>query len=246
MSIERERFGSGFVPPWVVREHDERYRHAATFVHQRKVLDCACGAGFGARSFLAEGPTALVAVDVSQEAVRQTLERAPGAAILRGSATSLPIASGTLDLAISLETMEHVEDDAAYLAEISRVLSPSGIFVCSTPNRAVTNPGASLAHRPFNRFHVREYSQGEFQALLAERFGEVEILGQTPCPRWRVGAMAGLGRLFGPRIAARIAQALKLPRFLWDQPGRYAVRPQDPRVCYEYLVAVCRAPRSPA
>ena len=46
-------------------------------------------------------------------------------------------------------------DDAAYVAEARRVLRRGGAFLCSTPNRVLTNPGTT---KPFNPFHLREYT----------------------------------------------------------------------------------------
>src|SRR5208337_4385431 len=48
MRIEEERFyPDGFMPPWVRYQHLERYRWAAKFVAGKRVLDVACGTGYG-------------------------------------------------------------------------------------------------------------------------------------------------------------------------------------------------------
>jgi len=46
----------------------------------------------------------------------------------------LPLPDGSVDLAYSVEVLEHLEDQFAYLREVHRVLRPGGRFVLTTPN----------------------------------------------------------------------------------------------------------------
>ena len=47
---------------------------------------------------------------------------------------SYPYAAGTFDACVSNYVAEHVEDPAAHLAEIHRVLKPGGVYLIRTPN----------------------------------------------------------------------------------------------------------------
>ncbi|HET8760120.1 MAG TPA: class I SAM-dependent methyltransferase [Nitrospiria bacterium] len=243
MAIEKERLSpDAAVPRWVWLEHLARYDFGARFAAGKVVLDCACGAGIGSETFARAGAASVAAFDVSREEVDRARARTalPNLTFQHGSALALPVASHSIDVYISFETIEHIDEDRAFLREAQRVLKTDGVFVCSTPNRAVTNPGASLAHRPWNRFHVREYSRDEFVALLREFFPRVELYGQNPKPAWLAQSVEGLGRILPMHGAVRLNQVMKLPQLVVDSQARHAVRALEPGCAYEYLVAVCR------
>src|SRR5690606_4986896 len=157
--------------------------------------------------------------------------------------TSLPQSDGTVDLYISLETIEHVPDAHALLSEAVRVLKPDGRFICSTPNRAIQNPGATLEDEPICAFHVREYTPLELLGLLRPWFGSVEFYGQNDVGLLRRHYLGLVGRLPSRRLAARLGQVAKLTRLVVDSPERHAVVPVRPGHRYDLTVAVCSEPR---
>jgi SAM-dependent methyltransferase len=246
MVKDAERLGPGQgLPPWVWAEHIARFQFAATMLTGKRVIECACGSGFGTRYLAAGGACEIRAFDVSQSDVANarrevsletvTFEVADG--------RDLPCPSGWADVYVALETIEHIDDDDAFLREATRVLRPGGLFLCSTPNRQVTNAGSRLSDKPVNPFHVREYSESEFVALLQRHFRELELHGQNPCRGNRVKGLTALARMISPRIAARANSALKLPRYVRDMNAVHPVEHVDKRFTYEYLVCVCSAGR---
>jgi O-antigen biosynthesis protein len=121
-------------------EHWHRYVVTARLVRGLRVLDAACGEGYGS-SLLAASAASVVGVDVSPDAITHATERygAPNARFLAASVTSLPLADASVDAVVSFETIEHLAEQREMLAEFRRVLSPSGILVISSPNRPVYN-----------------------------------------------------------------------------------------------------------
>jgi len=76
---------------------------------------------------------------------------------------------------LSIQVIEHIVDMDAYLNEIWRVLKPGGIVVFSTPNAAIRlDPGM----KPWNRFHIQEFTPVQLEALLRATFAEVKLRGQ--------------------------------------------------------------------
>jgi SAM-dependent methyltransferase len=144
------------------------------------VLDVACGAGFGLQ-MLRQAGACPIGVDYDASALSEVRDRQAGARLLRGDATRLPLQDASIDLVVSFETLEHVPDAAALVAEIRRVLKPGGRLVLSTPNRRFGPPERHTG----NPFHVREFTADELRDLLRESFEQVQLYGQRPTAAYR-------------------------------------------------------------
>lgn len=157
-------------------EHWHRYVLVRAWVAGKVVLDAACGEGYGS-AFLAETAARVVGVDVSSDAVTHARSKYGGKAnlqYLEASATSIPLPDGSIDIVVSFETIEHLQDQEAMLAEFRRVLRPDGILVLSAPNRPVYSEEKNYR----NEYHVREHDRMELSALLSPRFSKTNWYGQ--------------------------------------------------------------------
>ena len=231
---------------WVWHEHLARYEFAVHRVRNKVVVDCACGNGIGSRIFGEAGASKVQAFDISEDAIAVARREngLPNVHYQVANALHLPLLDSAADIYIAFETIEHLEEDHAFLFEVRRVLKPAGIFICSTPNRTVTNPGKKLADRPWNRFHVREYSHQEMTELLETAFGQIQLFGQNPRRDWQVKLMSGLGKILPLHGAVRINQFLKLPALLSDSLASHAViKDNGVGIVFEYLVVVCTNPK---
>lgn len=246
MSFERECVGAnGHFPPWVRHEHQARYIFAADQADGKVVVDCACGDGSCAR-LIAEQAREVYAFDISAERIEEAraATNADNVQFAIADAVSLPLPDATADLYVSLETIEHLPDEKAFLREVVRVLKPGGAFICSTPDRDVNSPGHSLSSAPWNRFHVREWSQSEFVEVLRDYFDRVDLYGQNPKTPALVTLRCRAGRQLPWHLVVRLNQALKLPRFLYDRLEHHPVIPVREDRRYEALTAVCRRPHA--
>jgi len=241
--LVKERLSIGqWVPPWLRFQHETRYAFAAGRAAALHVLDAACGNGYGTAAIARAGASRAVGVDLSLDALidGRGAHRAPGMATLSASATALPFPDQTFDLFVSFETIEHIDDDAAYVREARRVLRPGGTFLCSTPNRLVLNPGRSLTDRPFNPFHIREYAPGELLHLLGGAFPTIELHGQSAYSSSYVALLTAIGRQL-PMLAVRLHQLRKVAGIPFERPSRHEPRPWLPAMgSPEVLLAVCR------
>lgn len=88
----------------------------------------------------------------------------PRQVVVAGSLTSIPVTTGSMDLVLCTEVLEHVEDDGAALDELRRVIKPGGWLLLSTPT-----PPAE-----FDALHVREgYPQEALVEMVSGRGLEV-------------------------------------------------------------------------
>jgi len=117
--------------PWIAR------RIAAAFADAPcDVLDVGCGAGFLANDLGARGHR-VVGVDASREALEVAARHDASRSVSyrRGDALALPLPNASFDVACAMDLLEHVPDPTAAVAEIARVLRPSGLFFFHTFNR---------------------------------------------------------------------------------------------------------------
>jgi ubiquinone/menaquinone biosynthesis C-methylase UbiE len=173
--------GERFIPGtrgeiWI--EHWHRYHFASRWSAGRRVLDIACGEGYGS-ALLSRNAAHVTGVDVSLEAIehaRQAYGSARNVEFRSGSCTRIPLPDGSVDLVVSFETIEHIEEQQAFLDEVARVLTPDGVLLVSCPNKEEYTDKREFD----NEFHVKELYREELDALLRSRFAHADWYGQRP------------------------------------------------------------------
>lgn len=173
MALPPEFTGERFVPGVageIVYEHVHRYAFARAFARGRRVLDAACGEGYGT-ALLAAVAQSVVGVDIDAAAVQRAREACRDRGNTRfaeGSVAALPLPDASVDLVVSFETIEHLAaaDQPRMIAEFARVLAPGGLLLLSSPNR----PEYSDARGYSNPFHLHELDRDELAQLLDASF----------------------------------------------------------------------------
>lgn len=164
MGISDERLDPEDAAEVSLQEHLARYRFARERARGR-VLDVACGTGYGTARLRAIG------VDLSVETLRRAIRRY-SASYVAADAHWLPFGR-VFDTVVSFETLEHLEDPERFVAECARVLRSPGLLILSTPNRELWSPHSV---RPFFRAHRREFNRQELLEVL--RPFRVRLFGQ--------------------------------------------------------------------
>ncbi len=169
-----ERVIPGQVDPDLWNEHVSRYLFAARLSAHRRVLDIACGTGYGAAE-LALNAASVTGVDISEEAIGYAREHfaRPNLTFEHAPAQSIPLPDASFDLITAFEVIEHLEDWRALLSEVKRLLAPGGQFLVSTPNKAYYADSRKFAGP--NPFHAHEFEFDEFQQALQEFFPHVTL-----------------------------------------------------------------------
>ena len=159
-------------------EHLCRYQYAKQFVADRKVLDAACGSGYGVR-ILAEKADYVIGVDISAEAVAFADKeyKQDNTEYAVASVEKLPFDDESFDVVVSFETIEHVDETVqkAFLSEIKRVLKEDGLLIMSTPNKKKFTDERGGRH---SEYHVKEFYEDEFETFLRSMFEHVVFAQQ--------------------------------------------------------------------
>jgi ubiquinone/menaquinone biosynthesis C-methylase UbiE len=178
MEFTGERVVPGKTPQTIYDEHIYRYIFAAGLTVNKRVLDVACGTGYGVDYMLEKRAGQAVGVDISPEAVNYGWERFGKdgkASFVCADGLKLPFANNSFDVVVSFETIEHIKQHGKFLAECRRVLKANGSLICSTPNRKIFSPNLA---KPINTFHVKEFWPDEFKRLLSRYFTGITFYGQ--------------------------------------------------------------------
>jgi SAM-dependent methyltransferase len=180
-------------------EHLHRYECAAGLSRGR-VMDIACGTGYGAAILLAQpGVSEYIGIDTSEASIAYAqLHQVAGARFALGSATELlEFEDESFDTIVSLETLEHLPCPELAMAEFRRLLAPAGLFIGSVPTEAFEHFCTKL-YGP-NVFHLQTFSQEQLRQYLEVEFNHVEIFLMRVCIG--VGVFGAGG---GPCLADRL------------------------------------------
>lgn len=159
-------------------DHRARYAFAARWIRHRWArpssctgIDVFCGNGYGSRAVAEASGARMVGIDGSAPAVALATGHYGSHRVVFAHAIYPFTLNGPLfDFALSLESLEHVDDAAGLLAQMAA--ATDGPFVVSVPNERAL---------PFARFgdrfehHVRHFRREELIDLLAA-VGRTRIL----------------------------------------------------------------------
>jgi SAM-dependent methyltransferase len=149
--------------------HIAAYRFAERMCEGKAVLDLGCGTGYGSAR-IARVAASVHGVDVDEDAVRFASTRHVESNLVYSPispSAPLPFRDESFDVVLSFQVIEHVDDDRRYLREANRVLRTGGTLIVVTPDRRHRLlPG----QRPWNRWHVREYSARQLARKISAAF----------------------------------------------------------------------------
>jgi len=168
------------------RRHLVVYEWIAGRVRGRRVIDMACGEGYGTAA-LARTAASVIGVDANPEAheharLRYRVEN------VRFERALVEAFSEPADAVVFLQTIEHLREPGGVLEHFRSLLSDGGSVFVSTPNVLTLAPkGASRSDNPW---HVHEYRLAEFERLCREHFSEVELYGLFHARKLRLHELA--------------------------------------------------------
>jgi len=127
-----------------------------------RVLDAGCGSGRNMIELSRLG--SVTGVELSETSVALARQRDAGQ-VISGSVLEMPFPDDSFDLAVSLDVIEHLEDDLAALRELRRTVAPGGALLVTVPAYQWLWSG----HDEINHHH-RRYTRRSLQRV-AEQAG---------------------------------------------------------------------------
>ncbi|BBZ45128.1 class I SAM-dependent methyltransferase [Mycobacterium parmense] len=184
------------------RRHQVVYQRLAARCAGADVLEAGCGEGYGA-DLIAGVARRVLAVDYDETAVAHVRSRYPRVDVMQANLAKLPLPDSSMDVVVNFQVIEHLWDQAQFVAECARVLRPAGLFMVSTPNRITFSPGRDT---PINPFHTRELNAAELTELLVDAgFSHVSVSGLFHGPRLREMDARHGGSIIDAQIARAVA-----------------------------------------
>jgi SAM-dependent methyltransferase len=241
-------------------QHLQRYRFALDRIEGRRVLDLACGVGYGSYVLAQARDREVTGIDLDPQAIAYGLAhyQRPGLRLLVGDALKWRNDGTPFDTIVSFETIEHLPEPAAFVAQIASLLKPGGLFLVSAPNTLLFKRAPVPVE---NEFHLSEPDYATFCSWLQPHFTIEAEWEQSPAgppalegfdwlereaavqrSRWWLRAAnrieGGLRAVFGSRPAATAPA----------HPVHYETRTEllpllpERRAACEVFVFACRAP----
>jgi SAM-dependent methyltransferase len=183
-----------------------------------RALDAATGTGRHARHLAGQGH-AVVGVDLTLEMLRHAApETGDGSALVQADLRRIPAASESFELVVCGLALAHVADLPAAVAELGRVLRPSGRLVVSVlhPFQAFLGWHAPFEDAEGQRRFVREYAHSHADYVAAFAAAGLRVRGCLE-PRLSVDAVQAKRRAYRHIPDATLAAYADLPAVLvWD------------------------------
>ena len=148
------------------QRHIHRYKFASNFIRPKdKVLDAACGSGYGT-AILSENGANVLGIDLNDKVVEfAKLHNSQNSVnFMVEDIAALDFPDASFDAIVTIETLEHLPHSTCkeYLCNIASWIKPKGIFVASSPMLRYRD-GKPYVTSPY---HVNEMPKDELLAMF--------------------------------------------------------------------------------
>jgi len=142
------------------------------------ILDVGVGFGKSLRGLDHQfHPEKIIGLDVDSAIIEEAREHArqcnAKVEFLISNAARIKLPDSSVDMVFCHQTFHHIVDQESAIKEFYRVLKPGGTVIIATPDRSAR---LFPFQKPWNAFHVYEYSDKELAELILRFFKNVRML----------------------------------------------------------------------
>lgn len=174
-----------------------------------EILDFGCGTGWFTEQLSRLGRA--TGIDLSETAIAHAKATYPGVPFIAANLFEIAFPAEQFDVVVSQEVVAHVEDPAAYLDLIARILKPNGYLIITTANPLVVERWGDRG--PRSEAHIEFFvNRRAFKRMLRSRFRVLRTTSVIPLGDQgilRVVNSYKLNRALGWLIPARSLERLK-------------------------------------
>lgn len=137
--------------------------------NNERILDFGCGSGFFVKELQKAGHFSCWGVDISEDAIKfGELRGTKNLSVL--DSHKLNFKDNSFDIVLSMDVLEHLEDESWAIKEIERILKPKGKFIVMVPAyQFLWGVQDEVAH------HYRRYTLGGIKKRILDN-GDFKIL----------------------------------------------------------------------
>jgi 2-polyprenyl-3-methyl-5-hydroxy-6-metoxy-1,4-benzoquinol methylase len=140
--------------------HLQRYEFAAAHLKPGRLLDIACGVGYGTHLMAekARDIVEVIGVDLSQQAIEYARQHyASGQVHFQQHDAMTFVDERGFDSIVSVETLEHVPDPIGLITHLVGLIRSGGVFIASVP----TTPSVDV-----NPYHLHDFTERSFRSMV--------------------------------------------------------------------------------
>lgn len=198
------------------RWKDRRHETVLTFLRslaleRPAILDVGCGPGWYTEKLALLGPT--TGIDLSEAAIGMARARYPHITFMAGNLYEISLPAASFDVVVAQEVIDHVEDQAAFVGHVARLLKPKGYLIVSCANKLIMDRLGEGEFPPQPAAHIAQYLDLKgLKRLLRCHFAVLQHTTLIPIGHrgiLRVINSYKLNRFLGYLVPARSLEALK-------------------------------------
>lgn len=175
------------------REYAIKHPQYPKFIWKPKIVDVGCGSGAGS-NIMSQEADFVWGIDKNKISInfakdvftrnKNNIYYCPQLTFDEFDIMNETRETMKFDFVVAVEIIEHINDYKTFLTKLiekfdKRNTNEPTIYYISTPNR---NNKHIKQDKPMNPYHVREWNQSEFVAVLSEFFNNIEIFNSKGVP----------------------------------------------------------------